>query len=144
MRYYIYLLCLVMDAAVSSALCCIYQSFAWFPMVTGQAERMTGSLVEISPPLSIAYLPPLHWTVIHICCRENRPHLCNWGGHVLRYTVFYSHTTVRALQLWVLVCPVDLATYLQDVSLLYWTMSNWVTRWCFHPAAAVHHVISLI
>lgn len=75
-----------MDADVTSALCRICQSFAWFPMVTGQAERMTGSLVKISPPLSIAYLPPLHWTVVHICCRENRPHLCKWGGHVLRHT----------------------------------------------------------
>lgn len=94
-RSYIYLLWLVMDAAVTSALCCISQSFAWFPMVTRQAERMTGSLVKISPPLSIAYLPPLHWTVVHICCRENRPHLCKWGGHVLRHTLLQQFAPSR-------------------------------------------------
>lgn len=123
----------------------LHQSFAWFPVVTGQAERMTGSLVMISPPLSIAYLPPLHWTVVHICCRENRPHLCKWEGHVLRHTPFTAaQQLVRSsMYVWVPVCPVDLAAYLQDVSLLYWTLSNsnaklkqGVMRWCFHTAAA--------
>lgn len=113
-----------MDAAVSYALCCIYQSFAWFPMVTGQAERMTGSLVKISPPLSIAYLPPLHWTVVHICCRENRPHLCKWGGHVLRHTPFTAAQQLVRSSAYEWLCLVDLAAYLQDVSLLYWTLST--------------------
>lgn len=129
----------------------LHQSFAWFPVVTGQAERMTGSLVMISPPLSIAYLPPLHWTVVHICCRENRPHLCKWEGHVLRHTPFTA-AQVSALQhVWVPVCPVDLAAYLQDVSLLYWTLSNsnaklkqGVMRWCFHTAAALNIMWVLI
>lgn len=72
----------------SSGLCSIYQSSAWFPLVTGQAKRMTGSLVKISPPLSTAHLPPLHWTVVHICCHENRPHLRKWRGRFLLYTPF--------------------------------------------------------
>lgn len=36
MRYYIYLLCLVMDAAVSSALCCISQSLPGFQWLLGR------------------------------------------------------------------------------------------------------------
>lgn len=59
------------------------RAFLWFLMVTGLGERIPGSLVLISWPLSIPYLSPLHWTVVHICCHENRPHLFKSGGHVL-------------------------------------------------------------
>lgn len=102
-----YLLCLLVDAAVSSI-----RALLWFPLVTGQAKRMTGSLVKISPPLSTAYLPPLHWTVARICCHENRPHLCKWEGHFASLA-FHS----RAAH--VSVCLSEFTAHLRNVPPLY-------------------------